>query len=123
MFMGKAKQQKSFRKKMSTLPEKSLIDFLESLEVEKNLSRLTIRNYAHYLRRFNDWFRNEGFSDLTSLDLDVLRKYRVYLARYQDEQGRTLSKKTQSFHIIALRSWFKWMIKHDAPVLHPEKID
>ena len=121
--MGKAKQQKSFRKKMSTVPEKSLIDFLESLEVEKNLSRLTIRNYAHYLRRFNDWFRHEGFSDLTSLDLDVLRKYRVYLARYQDEQGRTLSKKTQSFHIIALRSWFKWMIKHDALVLHPEKID
>ena len=121
--MVKAKQQKSFRKKMSTVPEKSLIDFLESLEVEKNLSRLTIRNYAHYLRRFNDWFKNEGFNDLTDLDLDVLRKYRVYLARYQDDQGRTLSKKTQSFHVIALRSWFKWMIKHDAPVLHPEKID
>ena len=27
-------------------------DFLEYLEIEKNVSQLTIRNYAHYLHRF-----------------------------------------------------------------------
>ncbi len=119
MVMAKANRQK----KISNIPERSLIDFLESLEVEKNLSRLTIRNYSHYLRRFNDWFKNEGFFELTELDLITLRKYRVYLARYQDQQGRTLSKRTQSYHVIALRSWFKWLIKNDLAVLHPEKID
>lgn len=101
----------------------ALIDFLESLEVEKNLSRLTIRNYGHYLRRFNDWFKAQGHSDLSELDRELLRKYRVFLARYCDEMSRTLSKKTQSYHIIALRSWFKWLIKNEQPVLHPEKID
>lgn len=106
-----------------TNPEVALIDFLESLEVEKNLSRLTIRNYGHYLRRFNDWFKAQGHSDLSELDRELLRKYRVFLARYCDEMSRTLSKKTQSYHIIALRSWFKWLIKNEQPVLHPEKID
>lgn len=106
-----------------THPDIAMIDFLESLEVEKNLSRLTIRNYGHYLRRFNDWFKKEGHDDLKKLNRDVLRKYRIYLARYYDERSRTLSKKTQSYHIIALRSWFKWLIKNDEDVLNPEKID
>lgn len=107
----------------STLPQSALIEFLEHLEVERNVSRLTIRNYSHYIRRFMDWFAEHGHTDLTELDLDVIRGYRVFLARYQDDQGRTLSKTTQSYHIIALRSWLKYLIKRDVPVIHPEKID
>lgn len=107
----------------STKPEVAMINFLEHLEVERNVSQLTIRNYGHYIRRFVTWFTDQKRSDLKELDLEVLRKYRVFLARYQDEQGRTLATSTQSYHIIALRSWLKWLVKHDAPVLHPEKID
>lgn len=108
---------------ISTVPAVAMIDFLESLEVERNVSHLTIRNYGHYLRRFCDWFKDQGHTDLPQLTLEILRKYRVYLSRYADEQGRTLSKRTQSYYIIALRSWFKWLVKQDAPVLHPEKIE
>lgn len=108
---------------LSTIPQKALLTFVEHLEVERNVSRLTIRNYSHYLRRFNDWFSKEGYKDLKELDQDIVRSYRVYLARYEDDIGRTLSKKTQSYYIIALRSLLKFMVKNDAPVLHPEKID
>jgi site-specific recombinase XerD len=108
---------------VSTQPALALVTFLEHLEVERNVSRLTIRNYSHYLRRFNDWFGEQGLKDLKELSSDVMRQYRVYLARYSDDRGQTLSKKTQSYYIIALRSWLKWMVKQDAPVLHPEKID
>lgn len=107
----------------STLPSSAMINFLEHLEVERNVSKLTIRNYSLYLRRFCDWFALNNYSDLQELDQEVLRKYRVYLARYVDVQARTLSKKTQGYYIIALRSWLKWLIKQDAPVLQPEKID
>ncbi len=108
---------------ISTVPQSAMIDFLEALEVERNVSRLTIRNYSHYLRRFITWFLADGHSDLKELDRDILRKYRVFLARYVDDQGRTLSKKTQSYHVISLRSWLKWLVKNDIPVLHPEKVD
>jgi site-specific recombinase XerD len=107
----------------STLPQPALITFLEHLEVERNVSPLTIRNYSHYLRRFLDWFGDEGHKDLKQLDQDVLRQYRVYLARFEDLHGQTLAKSTQSYHIIALRSFLKYLVKNDAPVLHPEKID
>lgn len=108
---------------VSTLPQPALLTFLEHLEVERNVSQLTIRNYAHYLRRFTDWFVGEGHSDLKQLDQDVLRKYRVYLARLTDEKGNELANSTQSYHIIALRSFLKYLVKQDCPVLHPEKID
>lgn len=101
----------------------AIVDFLEHLEVERNLSQLTLRNYGHYLNRFSDWLVRHNIQDITKVDLDDIRKYRVYLARYSDEQGRTLSKSTQSYHIIALRSFLKWMVKRDVSVIQPEKID
>jgi site-specific recombinase XerD len=108
---------------ISSLPSPALLTFLEHLEVERNVSQLTIRNYGHYLRRFVDWFTHQGHTDLQQLDPDVMRSYRLYLARRVDDLGRMLSKKTQSYHIIALRSWLKWLTKNDVPVMHPEKID
>lgn len=108
---------------VTTTPTPAMITFLEHLEVERNVSRLTIRNYSHYLRRFIDWFAQQGWHDLRELNQDNLRQYRVFLARYVDDRERTLSKKTQSYHIIALRSWLKWLVKNDASVLHPEKVD
>ncbi len=109
---------------VSLQPRVALAGFLEYLEVERNVSRLTIRNYGHYLRRFCEWFESEGYTQLTQLDQEVLRNYRVYLAHYIDDlRNAPLSKRTQSYYVIALRSWLKWMIKNDAPLLHPEKIE
>ena len=106
-----------------TQPQACALTFLEHLEVERNVSKLTLRNYGQYLRRFNDWLKGAGVQDIRKLNQDLVREYRVYLARYEDELGRTLSKKTQGYYIIALRSMLKWLVKNDVAVLHPEKID
>lgn len=100
-----------------------MLNFLEHLEVERNLSQLTIRNYNHYLERFIEWYQEQGYENIQKLDQDILRKYRVYLNRRTDQHGDTLSKKTQSYHVIALRSWLKWLVKNDFDVLQPEKVD
>ncbi|MBD3250254.1 MAG: tyrosine-type recombinase/integrase [Candidatus Pacebacteria bacterium] len=107
----------------STLPRPAMINFLEHLEVERNLSPLTIRNYSHYLNRFIEWLKERDVDDLKEIDLDLVRKYRVFLNRYQDDQGEHLAKTTQSYHVIAIRSWLKWLAKNDADVLPPEKVD
>lgn len=109
--------------KLNTDARIAIVSFLEHLEVERNLSRLTIRNYRHYLTVFVEWFESQGFKDLRKLDQDLIRKYRVYLANVVNDQGRDLSKKTQSFYIIALRSMLKYLVKNDLPVIQPEKID
>jgi len=98
-------------------------EFLEHLDIERNLSKLTIRNYDHYLRRFVQWLEANGIQDIRNFTLDHLKKYRVFLSRFVNAEKQTLSRTTQSYHIIALRSFFKWLIKRDIEVLAPEKID
>ena len=111
------------RMAISTQPALALQTFLEYLEVERNVSRLTIRNYTSYLKRFCVWLQDQGVTDLKELDQELVRKYRVYLARYIFKEGQTLSKRTQSYYTIAVRSWLKFLVKNDVLVLHPEKID
>ncbi|HZZ98303.1 MAG TPA: tyrosine-type recombinase/integrase, partial [Candidatus Saccharimonadia bacterium] len=95
----------------------------EHIDVERNLSKLTIRDYRHYLVRFTDWLTNNHIDDITKFDMDQLKRYRVYLSQFVDDRGQTLSRTTQSYHVIALRSFMKWMIKNDIGALAPEKID
>ena len=99
-------------------------EFLEHLEIEKNSSPLTIRNYRHYLKRFSSWLKkNCPTTSVSSLDLAKIKKFRLYLARYTDQKGQGLSLITQSYHVIALRSFLKWLLKNDYKTLAPEKID
>ena len=99
-------------------------DFLEYLEVEKGSSPLTIRNYRHYLTRFLNWLTSEGIRlHLVDINPEIVRQYRVYLSRRSDGKGGTLSRKTQAFHVISLRSFLRWLIKNDFKVMSPDKID
>lgn len=97
-----------------------IIRFLEHAEIGKNQSPKTIQNYNHYLTRFLKW---AGDIDPNSITLETIHKYRLYLNRYSDERGRTLSPKTQNYHLIALRAFLKYLTKNDIPCLAPEKIE
>lgn len=105
------------------LPE--LIDqFLEYLEIEKNCSKLTIRDYRHYLTTFATWFASSPSGrSIEDLDLATVRKYRVYLANRVDQKGLTLKRVTQNYYVIALRSFLRFLIKNDHKTLEPSKID
>lgn len=108
---------------INSLPE--LIDqFLEYLEIEKNCSKLTIRDYRHYLKIFLNWYDTAlPGKNIEDLDLSIIRKYRVYLANRTDERGFTLKRVTQNYYVIALRSFLRFLIKNDHKTLEPSKID
>lgn len=110
---------------MSNTVLASLIDeFLEHLEIEKNCSKLTIRDYRHYLETFHNWFTSTlPEKSIKDLDLSIVRKYRVYLANRANEKGLTLKRVTQNYYIIALRSFLRFLIKNDHKTLEPSKID
>ena len=97
-----------------------IIRFLEHAEIGKNQSVKTIQNYHHYLNRFLQWFGNK---DPQKITLKTIHEYRLFLNRYSDERGRTLSPKTQNYHLIALRAFLKYLTKNDIPCLAPEKIE
>ncbi|MBI4092021.1 MAG: tyrosine-type recombinase/integrase [Candidatus Levybacteria bacterium] len=102
-----------------------LIDqFLEYLEIEKNCSKLTLRDYKHYLEVFNNWFSStQPGKTIENLDLPTIRKYRVFLANKADVKGQTLQRVTQNYYVIALRSFLRFLIKNDFKTLEPSKID
>jgi len=101
-------------------PHKLVGDFMTYLEVERNRSERTVRNYDFYLRRFFDWAKGVAPEKIT---LDLVRQYRIWLNRWHDERGKQMKKNTQNYHLIALRSFLKYSSKRDIETLAPEKIE
>lgn len=94
--------------------------FLEYLEVEKGRSGLTVRNYDFYLQRFLDWAEDPS---VDAVNQDMIHQYRLYLNRLEAREDGTLKKSTQNYHLIALRSFLKFLAKRDVPIMAPEKIE
>lgn len=101
-------------------------DYLQYIEIEKGRSALTVRNYDHYLTRFLDFIKVESPSLITEA---AMREYRVYLNRHparevkKGQAQETLDKKTQNYHLIALRAFFKYIRKRGLPGYDPERIE
>lgn len=99
--------------------------FLEYLELERNASRLTIRNYRHYLERFMKFgaLQSPPLSNPSSISPEIIRNYRLFLSRFADEKSLTLKRITQNYHLIALRAFLRYLIRHDINALSPEKVE
>lgn len=109
---------------LSSEIQKLIDEFLDYLSIEKNCSKLTIRDYRHYLDIFNEWFSSTlPGKSLKNLDLPTVRKYRSYLNNRTDQKGMPIKRVTQNYYVIALRSFLKFLIKNDYPTLEPTKID
>lgn len=98
----------------------AIVDFLEHLEIEQNRSLKTVTNYDHYLQRFADF---AGDITVQKITPDLIRKYRLFLNRYRDQQDRELSKTTQNYHLIAIRSLLKYLVKRDLDVMSADKVE
>lgn len=100
--------------------QKLLTEYLEYLEIERNKSRKTLENYNHYIRRFLDWAKIDKPEQITE---ELVRKFRLYLNRGNENGVPPLQKVTQNYHIIALRGFLKYMAKRDIKCLSAEKIE
>lgn len=106
----------------------SLIDdFLEHLEVERGRSQKTVENYRLYLYRFYEICTEILDRDdikPNEIDAELLRKYRLKLNRYtNDVRNEGLSTLTQSYHLIALRGFLKYLARRDIKTLDPSLVD
>lgn len=88
--------------------------YLEHLEIEKGRSLKTIENYDRYLAKFLAFSKITKPSQITE---SLARDYRLYLNRLG------LSKKTQNYYVIALRSFLKFLAKNEIESLNAEKLE
>ena len=107
---------------MTTELEQLKREFLEHVEIEKGNSLKTVNNYDHYLIEFAKIAKPKEISD------DKIREFRLYLNRQpgvkiRGQQSVTLKKNTQNDHLIAIRSFLKYLMKRGITALSPDRID
>jgi len=96
-------------------------EFLEYLEIERGRSLKTVENYDRYLKRFFEFSKIKNVEQITD---ESVRKYRLWLNRQQGSTDTgTLKKKTQNYHLIALRVFLKYLVKRGIKSLSAEKIE
>ena len=95
-------------------------EFLEYTEIQKGRSLHTVRNYEHYLDKFQEFSKAKKISDITDR---LMREYRLWLNRQPDSRGGTLKKKTQNYYLIALRAFLKYLAKRGVKAISPESIE
>jgi site-specific recombinase XerD len=95
-------------------------DFLDYLEVERGLSDNTQINYARYLKKFSLWLKIKKKENLLPHELspDDVWNYRLYLAR----NSKPLSKLTQNYYLIALRSLLSYFADKNIQSIPADKI-
>ena len=92
--------------------------FIDYLEFNKKYSTLTIRNYSHYLSRFCSFVKEEKINNINYIDQKLIVKFKEHLINLK------LSKKTTGFHLISVRSLFKWIHQNgENTVLSIDQID
>ena len=79
--------------------QKNVQEFIYHLEVVKNSSEHTLRNYRLDLKSF------EKFSKDQKVDKRLIRSYLAHL------QKKRLSKRTTLRHLSSIRSFFKYLLK------------
>jgi site-specific recombinase XerD len=95
-------------------------EYLDYLAIEQNRSKRTIANYRHYLTRLLDFAGDINVSEITP---ELVRKWRLWLHELGSDRSDELSKSTQNYHLIALRSFLKFCHKRNIDALASDQIE
>jgi site-specific recombinase XerD len=105
--------------------------FLEYIEIEKGRAVKTVGNYDHYLNVFFEQVKIKDPKDITN---EKVREFRIWLNRQpgakayhlfgqQASAGGTMTKKTQNYYLIALRTFLKFLIRRGITSLPADNIE
>jgi len=98
--------------------------FLEYIEIEKGRAIRTVENYDHYLTVFLDHTKVKKPKDITR---ELVREFRLWLNRQSNGNnratGETMSKKTQNYYLIALRSFLKYLTREGHQTMAADQIE
>lgn len=104
--------------------EDAILEYLEYLAVERQVSPFTIRNYKFYLLKFSTWLRKHYPNiELPDVTARMLKTYRAYLAQHKNNKGQYLSAVTQGYYVIAVRSLLRYLLRQDYEVVSPERME
>lgn len=107
--------------------KEAVLRFLEYCELDKNLSLRTVKMYGYYLNFFLGWLTkkcNREDFPVEKIDENTIRDFRLYLSHYYKNPHKgELKRQTQNYFLVALRSFFRFLLKKGFKVLSPEMIE
>ncbi|MDO8524035.1 MAG: tyrosine-type recombinase/integrase [bacterium] len=102
-----------------------ILDFLEYIDVEKNLGNKTQLTYHRLLKKFSDWLTSKNMASLLphQLTSEIIWDYRVFLSKnINKNNNQSLKKSSQNYYLIALRNLLNYFADRDILSLPSEKI-
>jgi len=110
--------------------KEAVLRFLEYCELDKNLSVKTVRMYSYYLQFFQSWLLRENQKskekdfEVEKIDENIIRNFRLYISHeYKNPFKGALKRQTQTYFLVALRSFFRYLVKQKMSVISPEMIE
>ena len=88
--------------------------FVNYLQYTKNASPKTIENYSLWINRFIAFMGDIEVNQVKSM---YVLDFRMHLSQLG------LSTKTINYHVIGLRSFFKFLLRNDIETISPDKLD
>ncbi len=79
-------------------------DYLRYLEAECGMTGNTIQAYSSDLKQFFEWYRSNGPSQLSKVDLKLFSRYLGHL------NGRGFNSSTVSRHIVSIKVYFRFLV-------------
>jgi len=107
-----------------TLKE-AILRFLEYCEIDKQLSPKTVKMYGYYLYFFEVWMvQSKNSTAVEKISDETIRNFRLYLSHtYKNPHKGYLSRQSQGYFLIAIRSFLKYLLKQKLEVIAPEMIE
>ncbi len=87
--------------------------YVDYLQVERNASPYTVRNYTDALMKFFDYLTGRGITSLKDVNKQTLRDYLSYLI----EQG--YAKSSIARRLSAIRSFYRYLMREEMIAVSP----
>lgn len=95
--------------------------FLAYMEVTKNPSRHTLKNYKCWLKRFNEWMGEDAMvEDITEKKIN---DYRFFLFNLKGQRGTRINIVSQGHHLVVIRVMLKFLLRMGEKTISPEVIE
>src|ERR1019366_8876725 len=98
---------------------RAIKDYLRHCQVVKNYTANTLRNYRHYLKRFEIWATENKLSHIADVTIDDIEEFAASL---HHSAGTVVQAQSRNYYLIVLRNLLRFLATRDEPALSPEKI-
>ena len=92
--------------------------YIEAMKITGR-TRSVLVNHTATLARFNEWCIERSIASPREITKPILERYQRHLFYYRKPNGEPMSLKAQRVQLMELRSFFRWMAKHNHLLTNP----